>query len=95
MQISKISPVLLPSFKQSRPTAVAFSDQYALDTLQKELSGKMSAGDIKKWTDKVVSICDRLHIQPKQLPINPDLPGNLTREQNRQFFKEVVLDTFA
>ena len=95
MQISRISPIVLPSFKQSMPSVVAFSDQYALDTLQKELSGKMSTNEIKKWTDKVVSICNKLKIEPKQLPINPDLPGNLTREQNKQFFKEFVLDTFG
>ena len=92
MQITKISPSLPKTapVKSFKPMVTAISDELALDTLKKELSGKMDSAEIETWTDRVVSICKQMKIEPKQLPINPDLPGNLTREQNREFFKSVI-----
>ena len=88
MHITKINPTLPQSapVKTFKPMVTAISDELALDTLKKELSDKMDTAEIKTWTDRVVSICKQMKIEPKQLPINPELPGNLTREQNREFF---------
>lgn len=94
MQITKVNQTLPKSApsKNFKPMVMAISDELALNTLKKELSDKMDSAEIKTWTDRVVSICKQMKIEPKQLPINPDLPGNLTREQNREFYK-YVLDT--
>lgn len=93
MQITKISPVFLPSFRQTKTPTI--SNEAALETLQKKLSETMSQSDIKKWTDKILSICDKLKIEPKQLPISTDFPGNLTPEQNKQIVEEVTLNIIA
>ena len=95
MQVTRIAPRFLPSFRQTKAPVVAISNEVAIDTLKKELSTTMTTGEIKKWTDKIISICDKMKIEPKQLPINPDLPGNLTPEQNSQIFEEVLLDIRA
>ncbi|MBR6163409.1 hypothetical protein IKQ26_05940 [bacterium] len=94
MQITKISAPNSYSAAVTKPMVCAISDELALDTLKKELSGKMNDKEIKTWTDRVISICKQMKIEPKQLPISQELPGNLTREQNREFYK-YVLDTIV
>ncbi len=95
MQIARISPCFLPSFRQMKAPVVAISNEVAIDALQKKLAETMTKSEVQKWTERVFSICDKLKIEPKQLPISPDLPGNLTPEQNSQIFEEVLLDIRA
>lgn len=92
MQIARISPRILPSFRQTKAPVVAISNEAAIDTLQKKLSETMTESEIQKWTKNILSICEKLKIEPKQLPISPELPGNLTPEQNSQIYEEVLLD---
>lgn len=101
MHTTAIQSVIIPQTKALaviKPQKVQqankqLTDEFVLSSLKAELAITMNKSEIEKWVGHVLNICKKLKIEPKRLPINKDLPGNLTKEESHQFanmiFREI------
>lgn len=70
-----------------------YTNEDALALMEEELKGSMDEMELKTYMTVVELTCKDLKIEPKNLPINEEHPGNLTKEQSEKLFQRV--QTFA
>ena len=61
-----------------------FTNDDALRLLRTELQECMNSRELDIYIKKIVEMCKRLEIEPKNLPINKEHPGNLKDYQRQQ-----------
>lgn len=66
-----------------------FTNNDAVNLLKKDLIPSMPEKTIASYIENMKNICKKLKIQFKDLPINKEHPGNLSREQSKAVCEEV------
>ena len=66
-----------------------FSNEMAINLLRTKLAKCMTQEEIEDCMQSFEKICKELGIEPKNLPIDEEHPGNLTDKQRKQFFLTV------
>lgn len=77
--------------KQAAQTK-SYTNEDALELMRKELKDAMSEKELDTYMTKLQESCKKLKIEPKDLPINEEHPGNLTEEQKAQLFSQTMTD---
>ena len=64
-------------------------------TLDKELKDAMTEKELDNYMKTLDDACKQLEIEPKNLPINEEHPGNLTKDQRLQIFTLLKFDSLS
>ena len=63
-----------------------FTNEDAMALMREELKDAMSKKELDAYMKNLDDACKQLEIEPKNLPINEEHPGNLTKDQRLQIF---------
>lgn len=69
-----------------KSTKKEFSNDDAMKLMREELKDAMSEKELDNYMEFLAKSCEQLEIEPKNLPINEEHPGNLTEDQRKQLF---------
>lgn len=103
-QVAFQAPQVTPAQRMSNP--VKFAPKMVLKTLDKDVFEKspkkeftnedaMSKKELDAYMKNLDDACKQLEIEPKNLPINEEHPGNLTKDQRLQIFTLLKYDSLS
>lgn len=72
-----------------------FSNEDAMNLMREELKDAMSEKELNSYMKNLEDACKQLEIEPKNLPINEEHPGNLTKDQRLQIFTLLKWDSLS
>lgn len=72
-----------------------FTNEDAMALMRKELQDAMSEKELDTYMKNLDEACKQLEIEPKNLPINEEHPGNLTKVQRLQIFTLLKYDSLS
>lgn len=72
-----------------------FSNEDAMKLMREELKDSMPEKELDNFMGELNAMCEYLEIEPKNLPINEEHPGNLTDDQRKQIFTLLKFDALA
>lgn len=72
-----------------------FSNEDAMKLMREELKDSMPEKELDNFMDELNGMCEYLEIEPKNLPINEEHPGNLTDDQRKQIFTLLKFDALS
>ncbi len=72
-----------------------FSNEDAMALMRKELQDSMTEKELDTYMKNLDEACKQLEIEPKNLPINEEHPGNLTKDQRLQIFTLLKFDSLS
>ncbi len=72
-----------------------FSNEDAMALMREELKDAMSEKELDTYMKTLDDACKQLEIEPKNLPINEEHPGNLTKDQRLQIFTLLKFDSLS
>lgn len=94
LMVSQTRQLAVIKPQKIQQTSKQLTDEFVINSLKEELAATMNKSEIEKWVGNVLNICKKLKIEPKRLPINKDLPGNLTKEESHKFvnmiFQQII-----
>ena len=104
LQVAFQAPQVTPAQRMSNP--VKSAPKMALKTLDKDVFEKspkkeftnedaMSKKELDAYMKNLDDACKQLEIEPKNLPINEEHPGNLTKDQRLQIFTLLKYDSLS
>ena len=70
-----------------------FTNEDAMALMREELKDAMSEKELNSYMKNLDEACKQLEIEPKNLPINEEHPGNLTKDQRLQIFTLLKYDS--
>ncbi|RAI12072.1 MAG: hypothetical protein DKM24_03410 [Candidatus Melainabacteria bacterium] len=72
-----------------------FTNEDAMALMREELKDAMSKKELDAYMKNLDDACKQLEIEPKNLPINEEHPGNLTKDQRLQIFTLLKYDSLS
>lgn len=72
-----------------------FSNEDAMKLMREELKDSMPEKELDNFMGELNGMCEYLEIEPKNLPINEEHPGNLTDDQRKQIFTLLKFDALS
>ena len=72
-----------------------FTNEDAMALMRKELQDAMTEKELDNYMKTLDDACKQLEIEPKNLPINEEHPGNLTKDQRLQIFTLLKYDSLS
>ena len=63
-----------------------YTNEDAMALMREELKDAMPEEELNTFMENLDGMCKYLNIEPKDLPINEEHPGNLTEDQRKQVF---------
>lgn len=72
-----------------------FTNEDAMNLMREELKDAMSEKELNSYMKNLEDACKQLEIEPKNLPINEEHPGNLTKDQRTQIFTLLKYDSLS
>lgn len=72
-----------------------FSNEDAMKLMREELKDSMPEKELDNFMGEFNGMCEYLEIEPKNLPINEEHPGNLTDDQRKQIFTLLKFDALS
>ncbi len=72
-----------------------FTNEDAMALMRKELQDAMTEKELDMYMKNLDEVCKQLEIEPKNLPINEEHPGNLTKDQRLQIFTLLKYDSLS
>ena len=72
-----------------------FSNEDAMKLMREELKDSMPEKELDNFMGELNAMCEYLEIEPKNLPINEEHPGNLTDDQRKQIFTLLKFDALS
>lgn len=70
-----------------------FTNEDAMALMRNELKDAMTEKELESYMKTLDDACKQLEIEPKNLPINEEHPGNLTKDQRLQIFTLLKYDS--
>lgn len=80
---------------QDKKEKKEFSNEDAMALMREELKDSMPEKELNSFMEQLDGMCKYLEIEPKNLPINEEHPGNLTDDQRKQIFTLLKFDALA
>lgn len=80
---------------QNKNEKKEFSNEDAMALMREELKDSMPKKELNSFMEQLDGMCKYLEIEPKNLPINEEHPGNLTDDQRKQIFTLLKFDALA
>lgn len=72
-----------------------FTNEDAMALMREELKDAMTEKELDNYMKTLDDACKQLEIEPKNLPINEEHPGNLTKDQRLQIFTLLKFDSLS
>lgn len=72
-----------------------FTNEDAMALMREELKNAMPEKELNAYMKTLDAACKQLEIEPKNLPINEEHPGNLTKDQRLQIFTLLKFDSLS
>ena len=72
-----------------------YTNEDAMALMRKELQDAMTEKELDMYMKNLDEVCKQLEIEPKNLPINEEHPGNLTKDQRLQIFTLLKFDSLS
>ena len=72
-----------------------FTNEDAMALMREELKDAMPEEELNTFMENLDGMCKYLNIEPKDLPINEEHPGNLTEDQRKQVFYLLKVDSLS
>lgn len=72
-----------------------FTNDDAMALMREELKNAMTEKELDAYMKNLDDACKQLEIEPKNLPINEEHPGNLTKDQRLQIFTLLKYDSLS
>ena len=72
-----------------------YTNEDAMALMREELKDAMQEEELNTFMENLDGMCKYLNIEPKDLPINEEHPGNLTEDQRKQVFYLLKVDSLS